>query len=289
LDYTPHRIAQSLASGKTYEIILATHSELVHPYINELVEQMHLVLGRHGYHLALELLHHFPDEASVYRTFVAGRCDGVIGLGLVPSSRAALLEKQAAGLPVVAIDAANDPAFDSVCYDLVEAVRLAVAHLLQQGHRRVALVYDTEPGISRSLRLRGYQTALREAGVPFEEALLFPWPVNDDPRALWRRVAAVAARPTAAVVYNDELAVGLEHAVRLAGLRVPADLALVAQSNTRVLRLAEVPMSAVDLNNHGIATAVVERMLEKIGNPPAHRKHILVQPSLIVRESSVKT
>ncbi|MBI4026872.1 MAG: substrate-binding domain-containing protein [Verrucomicrobia bacterium] len=116
--------------------------------------------------------------------------------------------------------------------------------------------------------------------------LLFPWKTDDDPAELWRQIAALKPRPTAIFSYSDELAVGLLRAIRVAGLSVPDDVAIVTQSNTRLTRIAEVPLTVVDGDSRGVAAAAVESLLEQVQHPLAPRRRVLRKPVLLARESS---
>lgn len=286
MGYVPHPVARSLKSGRTHTIVLATLQSLHHPYIHEVVEEIQTELSRHGYDLNLALMRCAVDEENVGRTFASGRYDGVIVHGVTSGLRQRLRIIRQGGMPVVVIGAMEDLDLDNVDYDRVETVRLGTAHLLQRGHARVALVFDAIECLERSSRLKGYRLALEEAGASFDESLLFPWQTDDDPAELWQRIAALPPRPTAIFSYNDELAVGLLHTIRAAGLRVPEDLAIVTQNNTRLTRIAEVPLTVVDGDSRGVASAAVENLLEQINHPLAPRRRVLRKPVLLVRAST---
>jgi LacI family transcriptional regulator len=291
LGYVPHRAAQNLASGKTYTIVLATHTSLRYTYASELIEELELALTPHGYHLNLELLHHAKDEDSIYRTFSPGHCDGVIKFDAhsLDHEHDQLVASRQRGLPVVAVHLNQRPELDSVCTDLVEEARLATAHLLEQGHRRIAhVVGEATRGIPEQTRLAGYRRALAQAGVEYDETLVIPWRADVNPRGLWAQITALSPRPTGIVCYNAELTVALLLEIRKHGVRVPEDLAIVSEGDMPLHVLVDPPLTATDRNNRGVAAAVVERLLAQMRDPQTPPQQILVQPFLVERESSGK-
>jgi DNA-binding LacI/PurR family transcriptional regulator len=117
------------------------------------------------------------------------------------------------GVPLVVVDA---PRLQGHAYVGIEnrlGARLAAEHLLELGHRRIALLTNGSAGPER---LRGYRDALEAAGVDWDAV----------PR--WREPALEGDdRPTAVIAVTDRLALGVIEAARAAGLRVPEDLSVV--------------------------------------------------------------
>lgn len=286
MGYVPHHGARSLKSGRTNTIVVATCEALHHPYVHELIEELQAALASHGYQLTLELMHRASDQQSVYRSFVNGRCDGVVTLQLPFFARKTLEDIHRRGMPVIAVEPGEPPSFSCVDYDRVEAARIGTEHLLKLGHRRVALVFDAEEGIRRQQRLRGYCTALEQSGLTFDDSLLFPCPIEANAEDLWRRMGSLKHKPTGLICYNDELAVRLLRAIRSEQVRVPEDMAMIVLGNSRMVTFVEVPLTAVDTNNLGIANAVVKVLLEEIENPGAPPHKVLVKPFLVERASS---
>lgn len=285
LDYVPNHAALTLRRGRTHCIAVATHMSLQYAHANEMVEHLHAELTPLGYHLSLDLLYHVKDEESAWRFLDRSRCDGLIRLGALPNDGPRLVALRQKGLPVVIATGEFFPDLDCVDLDCAEAARRPVAHLVEQGHRRVALVYGVAEGRD-SARVKGYQAALAAARLPFAEELLFQWTIDAAAAELWARIVGTIPRPTAIFTYNEEVAMGLLPVIRKAGLRVPHDVAIVTQGNTRLVRLAEAPLTAVDSNHAAIAKAAVERLMAQIEDPYTPPKQVRVEPLLVVRESS---
>lgn len=288
LGYVPNHVARAFRLGKTNLIALLTFERLYHPYQHEAIEEILAVLNPRGYQLNLALVRTPEDEEPIYRTLVSGRYDGVIICGVPPSLTGRLRQIIRQGLAVVVVGSPDDPEVDSIDYDRALAVRIGVTHLLQNGHTRVGLILDEAENLIRASRLSGYRQALTQAGRSFDERLLFPWHPDNDPTQLWQRISAVSPRLTALYSHNDEIAVGLLHSIRASGLRVPADVAIVAQGNSRLTRIAEVPLTVVDTDTRGVSAAAVELLLARIKDPHVPIRRVLKEPRLVVRASSGK-
>jgi len=288
MGYVPNHAARSLRLGKTRAIVLATPTNLRYAYVHELIEEIQTQVTLHDYHLNLELLRRPQDRESTYRTFVPGRCDGIIIVAACREFPEQLAALRKSGMPLVAIDMSRRRDLDCVYHDVGEAVRIGTAHLIQRGHQRIVFVLDHQAGACRNVRIRGYRRALKEARMIMDDTLLLPWKVGDDPAELWRRIAALRPKPSAILCYNTELTAALLREVRRARVCVPEDMALVALGDAPLNMWVEVPLTAVDSNHPAVARVAVERLLTQIGEPSTPPRQIRVQPILVVRESSGK-
>ena len=156
--------------------------------------------------------------------------DGVLLVNVQPApDEAALLAERR--IPLVLLGA-NLPGVHSVEIDDVAAARVATAHLLEVGHRRIGLVsgrpFERVPFTVPPERKRGFLLALKDAGVGWDPNL----EVNADFTArgaqrVARALLGRADRPTAVFAASDEMAFGVIAAARALGLRVPEDLSVV--------------------------------------------------------------
>lgn len=287
LGYVPHRAARTLKLGKTYTVVVATKAQLHHPHVHELIEELREAFIPHGYQILLELLHRTPNPEGVLRSFTAGSADGLIVFGYETEWLGKLVANVPRGMPMVLVGPWEVAGFSSVSYDRVKAAELAVSHLVQLGHRRVLMIYDIQDDLPARQRVEGYRLVLDRAEIPFDESLLIRCAADGDVRALWTKLKSIQPRPTAVYCYNDELALRLLQVIHSERLRVPESVAVVTQGNSRLTTLDETPLTAVDTNNRGIAQAVTEMLLAQIEKPNQEPRRVLVDPSLVVRASTV--
>jgi LacI family transcriptional regulator len=157
---------------------------------------------------------------------IHGRLDGLIVMGLrIEDAIAARLRER--NLPTVAVDA-DSALFSRVVIDDNEGGRLAAAHLLDRGHRRVGYLVERQVSDYESQairRLSGFKQVIEAAGGEVVVA------TSDNSVDHARRAAALlldlADRPSAVMAHHDALAVGVLLAARDRGLRVPGDVAVM--------------------------------------------------------------
>ncbi|UFU07817.1 LacI family DNA-binding transcriptional regulator [Ruania halotolerans] len=179
---------------------------------------------------------------------------------------------------------------DSVRTDHVRGVFVALSHLADLGHTRIALgCYDRTPN-SRWVR-EGYRDAVGK--LVLDEAPQFPLPKgNDDPDALADALDDMLAacrreRATAVLVHSDYHAARLVERAHRLGIEIPDELAVVAYDDELAAHAA-VPLTAITFPKREVGRQAVRLVTERIapsddGPPPA--RHIQLVPRLSVRES----
>ncbi len=201
-----------------------------------------------------------------------------------------LLRRQ--NIPFVLVDRIAPTAEGcSVSVDDVAGGALAMRHLLEAGHRRIAFVGG--PALLPQIRDRraGALAALAERGLG-ADALVDIEAVRLDAeggRDAGHRLLGLSERPTAVFCANDILALGVLQSLFAAGVSVPRDIALVGYDDIEFAAAATVPLTSVRQPAARIGALAAELLLEETGQggePHAHRG-IVLQPELVVRASSL--
>lgn len=200
------------------------------------------------------------------------------------------------GVPVVLLDRAEHGGFSgcSVSVDDVEGGELAVAHLLELGHRRLAFIGGPLGIVQVRERLQGARAALAAAGLP-PEALVEV--VTDgltvaEGRAAGERLTGLPARrrPTAVFCANDLLALGLLQQLTQYGIAVPDDVAIVGYDDIEFAAAAAVPLTSVRQPRHLLGRTAAELLLEEDaasrGTVEHSHRQVMFSPELVVREST---
>ena len=195
------------------------------------------------------------------------------------------------GTPVVLVDrGAGQRNRCSVAVDDVLGGALAGDHLVDQGHRRIALVGGplTLPQVADRFRGLRERVALR---APEVEPLLVET-VNmtvADGRDAGTRLAGMSARrrPTAVFCANDLLALGLLQSLAQCDLRVPQDVAIVGYDDIEYAAAAVVPLSSVRQPRELLGRTAAELLFEEINDREHHQhRQVVFEPELVVRQSS---
>jgi DNA-binding LacI/PurR family transcriptional regulator len=187
----------------------------------------------------------------------------------------------------VEVNGASQPAgprdAEWVCTDHAHGLSLAVDHLREQGHRRIALVLAGTSPTSAHL-LRAWHAARADPAL----ASVLAWQESVAPGQISAILPACRrARVTALVVHSDPEAVALARCCAEHGVRVPGDLAIVSYDD-EVAHLAEPALTAVRPPKTHVGRLAVELMVARLlggERRPAHR--VLLAPDLVVRDSSV--
>jgi LacI family transcriptional regulator len=168
--------------------------------------------------------------------------------------------------------------------------RLAVDHLLDLGHTRIAFVGGPERIGQVRDRRDGARSALEDAGhspddlvVVRTEALTVA-----EGRNAGARITGMAkrSRPTAAFCANDLLALGLLQQCVSLGIRVPEDLAIVGYDDIEFAAAAAVPLTSVSQPRRELGRRAAELLLDEASDPAHQHEHVVFTPELIARAST---
>lgn len=235
-----------------------------------------------------------PDrEAAHLDLFQQQRVTGILVTPVDPESPT-LEAIRDRGTPVVIVDRTRqDPTFCSVAVDDHLGGRLAIEHLLDRGHVRVAFVGGpAELGQVRD-RLQGARDAWRSAGLPEADLCVLSTPSLGVAagREAGQRLAGMpsARRPTGAFCANDMTALGLLQQVISSGARVPEHLAIVGYDDIEFAAAAAVPLTSVRQPRGELGAAAARLLLDEAANPEHEHQQVVFTPELVARESTRRT
>ncbi|WP_243058600.1 LacI family DNA-binding transcriptional regulator [Nocardioides sp. SR21] len=219
------------------------------------------------------------------------RVQGVLVTPVDPDSPA-LDELAQRGTPVVIVDRTrSDQSFCSVAVDDVLGGRLAIEHLIDRGHERVAFVGGPATLGQVRDRRQGARAAWKAAGLPREDLVEISTTALDvaQGREAGQRLAGMAAqrRPTAAFCANDLVALGLLQQAIGAGQQVPADLAIVGYDDIEFAAAAAVPLTSVRQPRQELGRTAAELVLDEAANPAHGHRQVLFTPELVARASTL--
>jgi LacI family transcriptional regulator len=289
LDYRPNWIARSLVTRRTYMAGLVI-PDLMHSFFAEVAKGVARRLEPHGYQIVISNSDESVEtEQRQIEVLAARNIDG-----LIVASAQATWKRQALELlrshkvPFVLID--REPAGVDANYVGVkdeEIGAMATEHLYDQGCRRIAHVRGAETPNSLG-RLRGYKRALTKCGLKTRADYVVSGGRDDSGGCdAMLKLLSLDEPPDGVFCYNDPVAAGAIKAVLEAGLKVPADVAIIGAGNVHYSDLLRVPLSTIDQSSSLIGETAAELLVECMeAKAPRDPKHLLIPPRLIVRESS---
>ena len=196
------------------------------------------------------------------------------------------------GMPVVLLDRrAEGAGMCSVSVDDISGGELAVSHLLEMGHERIAFIGGPTTIAQVKDRLQGARNALARAGRDPESlvSIITTSMTVAAGRGAGEQLGGlpVKRRPTAAFCGNDLLALGLLQEMIRQGLDVPNDVAIVGYDDIEFAAAAAVPLTSVRQPRHLLGKTAADLLLEETQDPQNHiHRQIEFEPDLVVRAST---
>lgn len=295
LGWVPNESARQLRAGRSRSIGMVV-MDIANPFFTDLIKGAEDLLYREQYSVQIGNSDQDLDrELTLLDRFEQQRVGGVLYAPIEGSVERVMRLRQR-GIPVVIVDRAGHHAdFCSVGVDDLAGGRIAVQHLIEQGHQRLAFVGGPSSLAQIRDRRRGAELAVEQAGG--EVSLLA---VGVAGLSLEAGVAAAgelsalpaAERPTGVFAANDLLAIGMLQGFVTAGLRVPEDIALIGYDDIAFAAAAAVPLSSVRQPREDIGHKSAELLVAEIEAADADRPHrhesVRFTPQLVIRRSTTR-
>lgn len=286
IGYSQNTVARSLAAGKTQTIGLSI-SALTNPYFGSLVHSIEKRVAKAGYVLVLGDSHDDAVmEMRVIRSFLERRVDGLIVAPAVGAENNAIPLIQEAGTPFVLIDRYLDVDCDQVSPENAKAAYALTQHLLELGHRQIAVVTGL-PGIgSTSERYAGYTRALAESGIRLDDSLVLCGASKTEiAEDVVKQAFSRVERPSALVVMNNAMTIGALKALRDLRLRIPSDVAFVCYDDFEWANLFEPRLTAIAQDVELMGARSVELLLARVSGAAGPSQQLRIPTTLQHRSS----
>src|SRR4051812_6087759 len=277
-------------SGRTIGLVVL---DIANPFFTDVARGVEDVANAEGLAVILCNSDDRPEKESAYLDLLAEqRVQGVL---ITPTAELSpnLESLRHRGIPVVFVDR-QAPTTDqcSAAVDDVLGGRLAAAHLLERGHRRIAFIGGSSGLPQIEQRHQGVDEAvLGVCGSTDGLTVFTPDTLTvASGREAGARIVGMPAdrRPTAAVCANDLIALGLLQEMVRQGMKVPEDFAIVGYDDIDYAAAAAVPLTSVRKPRQELGAAAAELLFDeaRAGGEHVHRQ-LVFEPSLVVRESSM--
>ena len=296
LGWIPNEPARQLRAGRSRSIGMIV-MDIANPFYTDLVIGAENCVQERGYTVQVGNSAQEADrENAQLLVLMQQRVRGVL-LAPIWGIDERVRQLKLRGIPVVLLDrAGNQSDFCSVSTDDVEGGRLAVQHLLDQGHTIIAVVGG--PGNLQQVRDRRLGAELANSRFDGSTRLLTISTPHLDVESGVRTAEEIVLmpsneRPTAVFAANDLLAIGLLQGFVTAGLRVPDDMAIVGYDDIAFAAAAAVPLSSVRQPRLAIGYRAAELLFDEIealdGEESHDHQQVRFTPELVVRRSSAKS
>ena len=285
MGYRPNPHARAMLRKKTGIIALwipdqiSTHYSHVARELGRLVKQagQELIISEVGAADMKQIWTHVPFD----------------GICAVDASKAVQLElKSLAGksVPVVSLGSYSSSDTDNVHVDMEAGTMQAMQHLIGSGFRRIAHATFVRKNIAGESRRIGYTNAMREAGLE-TEFINYPLSERQRPvaRQLIRDYIAEHGKPEAIFCHSDDAALGIYRGLCDAGIRVPADIALVGCDGIEDTEYLECPLTTLVQPVAEMCDAAWQFLQNRLAEPTIPIQQTILTPQLAIRASSSRT
>lgn len=291
LNYTPNAVALSLRKSKTNTIGVII-PEIVHFFFSTVISGIEEVAYGAGYNVMVcQSNESYEREVTDTFALLSSRVDGmIVSISEETQNFDHLLEIQDRGIPLVFFDRSIDGFSSSqVIVDDERGAYEATKHLIDQGYKNIAHLMGPENLKLGQNRFNGYVKALKDAGMPIDERLIFKGSYSSKDEAEQIVLDSLHRGPEfdAIFAHHDVVAVGALSAAKKYGFHVPNDFGVVGFSDWQFSEWISPSLSSVRQPGYEMGKSAAKIFLDEIADKENFKpQKLILDTQLIVRESS---
>ncbi|GAB2581018.1 LacI family DNA-binding transcriptional regulator [Streptomyces capparidis] len=289
LGFQPNLMARNIRVGGPDTTVGLVVPDLGNPFFGAVAGGIEDTVRDRGLTLLMGSSGEDPDrERALTEKFLARRVSVLMLVPSVGADHSHLKPHRAAGLPVVFIDRpATGLTTDCVVSSNRAGAHDGVAHLIAHGHRRIGFVGDLPLGLhTRRERLKGYRSALAEAGLAHDRSLVADAHDRSAAGTATSRLLGLPDPPTALFAGNNTVALGVIAELSRSGRK---DVALVAFDDVPLAEVLEPALTVVAQNPEEIGRAAAVAALARLDGDRSRARVVTVPTRLIVRGSGERS
>jgi DNA-binding LacI/PurR family transcriptional regulator len=291
LNYSPNVAGKKLVSGKSYTIglVLCQSPEQIFTdaFLPQVILGVEQAAMQQGFHVLLKPVD--PNDTGGYaRLITENHVDGILLSG-PRQDDGALMRLHEQRVPIMLMGQLPETDIPFVDINATAGAELAVSHLIERGHRCIGMITNAPfDYTSAQQRREGYVKALKKAKLPVKRTLIKAG--NYTPASGYEAMKAllqVVPELTAVFIASDVVAMGAILAIKEAGLRIPKDIAVVGFDDIPLAEYYDPPLSTIHLPAFGLGWAGGERLIRLIQGEGLNDASLLLESTLIARQSSL--
>lgn len=292
LDYQPNRVAQRLrTSGGRSKLLGLIIPDIQNQFYSNIVRGIEDVTYGHDYAVILCNSDENPNKERFYLEVL--RSESVDGIILPPIHQFGeeienLIDL---GIPIVCVDRKlMRKNVDTVVIGNEKGGYDAVSHLVELGHKKIAILTSSLQFSSFAERQKGYERALKENGIEIDKRLI----KEGDPRSLetarslTEELLDLDEPPTAIFATNNLMTLGVLEALNKHNLRIPEDISIVGFDDLPWAKAISPPLTAVKQPAYEMGKKAAELFFKRVEDPSIESVEVVLEAKLIIRESTAK-
>ncbi len=289
LDFQPNKSAQSLAADRSLLLGLL-YDNPSSAYIINLQAGVLDACNEFGYGLVIHPCeNNSPDLLSKLRNLLASsRVDGLVLTPPMTENRQLIDFLDSNSIPYVLITPLNlEQSCPLVSIDDVQAARQSIQHLIDFGHKRIGLILGARERSGTEMRLSGYQQALEENNISFDESLVVQGDFTfQSGVTAGLQLLRQPQPPTAIFATNDYMAAGVMKVASQLRISIPYELSVCGFDDTPVARYMTPTLTTVRHPVEQLAQHAGELLIRKLKKHLERSESEELHSELIVREST---
>ena len=288
LHYVPKRMSTDTIHSETSTLALIV-PDITNPFFTFVARGMEDVAKKNGYRVFIANTdENHRKELDYVEMCVSLHVDGVLIAPVGDASAEALDTLERADIPFVLIDRqVPGVEADIVMGNIASAARELTNHLIDQGHRRIALVTGPLASDSSRERLEGYRLALAERHIPFAEELVKESTMtrNVDTKFI-DELLSLEAPPTALFVANLFQYAHVYNTLKERSISIPNDISVVCFGNSDTLAAADSQVTCAIQPTYNFGSLGTQLLIERIEGTPDRARKIVLKSTILYRAST---
>jgi len=288
IGYIYNRRAASLRTSRSGILGVVVH-DIMNPFFAEILRSIEGELDRSRQTFILSNHYDQLDKQRMFiDTLLQLGADGVIMSPAIGTPPEDILMAEDNGLPAVliarSVEGAEVPVFRG---DDAYGTSLATNHLISLGHRRIAMIGGTDQTSTGRDRHQGYRTAMENAGLEIRPHWRISGPrTKHSGFEVAGQFLAMPDHPTAAVCWNDLVAIGLMNGIARAGLVPGVDISVTGYDDLEEAEIATPALTTVWNGQREVGRRAARALLDKLNGQKVRASQELIRPELHVRQST---
>jgi LacI family transcriptional regulator len=290
MGYIVNRSAASLRTARTNILAVAFH-DVANPFFSEMLAAIDETVRSSGRTILLGTCNEsIPRQENVLASLREYRPDGIIVCPVGGSTEDSLRSIARSGIPVIQVAREIEGLeADFVGADDRHAIELAMNHLVELGHRKIAFVGGSDETSNGRQRHRSFLELVQRYSLPSHPEWLVQGPgtratgLESIPKLL-----ALEEKPTAIIGFNDTVAFGLMHGLLRAGLHAGRDMSVIGCDDVNDAALWVPPLTTIHNQHIEMGRLAAEMLIRRITDQGQSPRRIILEPRLVVRETTAR-
>lgn len=289
LGFTRDEIARSLASNKTRTIGLIV-GDITNPFFAESAKVITGKAQEMQYDVILCNTNHSEENLNKYiQTLKGKRVDGII-IAAANKDNEQIKELYDQGFPVVLFNSILEhEKANYIAVDNYKGAKLAVKHLYNLNHRKIAYIAGPSTYVTTHLRNLGYQDALKELGIAINTDYIYSQNFSyNEVYQFTKKLLKSPNRPTGFFAASDQMALAVLDAAASENIKVPQELSVVGFDDIDLAKNQYIGLTTITQPKEKMATLVLEKLLLLIERTENQEEgfRIILEPDLVQRKTT---